>query len=117
MARAQKNSDQPHVRNRAPAIGLEQREQQLVSMAMDRAEQKFKDGTASDSLTIHFLRLATTKAELEKKKIEKEILKMSAQTNAITSTAKIEELYLGAMDAMKRYGGSINRDDSEDLDA
>lgn len=74
------------------------------------------DGTASDSLTIHFLRLATTKAELEKKKIEKEILQLGAKTDAIQSTARIEELYLGAMEAMKRYGGSINRDDSEDLE-
>ena len=85
-------------------------------MAYDRAEQKFRDGTASDSLTIHFLRLATTKAELEKKKIEHEIMKMNAQTNSIESSARIEELYLGAMEAMKRYGGSINRDDSEDVE-
>jgi len=116
VAGTRKNSDQPCVRDRAPAIGLAQRETQLVSMAYDRAEQKFKDGTASDSLTIHFLRLATTKAELEKKKIEHEIMKMNAQTNSIESSARIEELYLGAMEAMKRYGGSINRDDSEELE-
>ena len=116
MAGVRKRSDQPCVRRRAPAIGSAEREQQLISMAMDRAEQKFMDGTASDSLTIHFLRLATTKAELEKKKIEKEILQLGAKTDAIQSTARIEELYLGAMEAMKRYGGSINRDDSEDLE-
>ena len=116
MAGGRKKSDQPCVRQRAPAIGAAEREQQLISMAMDRAEQKFMDGTASDSLTIHFLRLATTKAELEKKKIEKEILQLGAKTDAIQSTARIEELYLGAMEAMKRYGGSINRDDSEDME-
>lgn len=116
VAGVKKNSDQPHARRRAPAIDPAAREQQLISMAMDRAEQKFMDGTASDSLTIHFLRLATTKAELEKKKIEHEILKMNAQTNSIESSARIEELYIGAMEAMKRYGSSINREDSEDLD-
>lgn len=116
MAGVKKNSDQPRARRRAPAIDPAAREQQLISMAMDRAEQKFMDGTASDSLTIHFLRLATTKAELEKKKIEKEIIQLNAKTNAIESSARIEELYLGAMEAMKRYGGSINREDSEDLE-
>ena len=116
MAGSRKKSDQPCVRERAPAIGLAQREQQLISMAYDRAEQKFKEGSASDSLTIHFLRLATTKAELEKKKIEKEILQLGAKTDAIQSTARIEELYLGAMEAMKKYGGSINRDDSEEVE-
>ena len=117
MAGSRKKSDQPCVRPQAPAIGPANREQQLIGMAMDRAEQKFRDGTASDSLTIHFLRLATTKAELEKKKIEKEILKMNAQTNAIESTARVEELMVNAMEAMKRYGGGINRDDDEDLEA
>lgn len=114
MAGMKKSSDQPCVRRRAPAFSSAAREQQLISMAMDRAEQKFLDGTASDSLTIHFLRLATTKAELEKKKIEHEILKMNAQTNSIESSARIEELYLGAMEAMKRYGSSINKEDIED---
>lgn len=116
MAAVKKNSDKPCVRRRAPAIGAEEREQQLISMAMDRAEQKFMDGTASDSLTIHFLRLATTKAELEKKKIEKEIAQLGAKTDAIQSSARIEELYLGALDAIKRYGGSINREDGDDLE-
>ena len=116
MAGMRKYSDQPKLRKRAPATDPAAREQQLISMAMDRAEQKFMDGTASDSLTIHFLRLATTKAELEKKKIEHEILKMNAQTNSIESSARIEELYIGAMNAMKAYGASINRDDSEDLE-
>lgn len=116
MAGSRKKSDQPYVRRRAPAIGSAEREQQLISMAMDRAEAKFMDGTASDSLTIHFLRLATTKAELEKKKIEKEILKMNAQTTALESSVRIEELISDAINAMKRYGSSINSEDGEDLE-
>ena len=116
MAGRNKSSDQPRVRPRAPATDPASREQQLISMAMDRAEQKFIDGTASDSLTIHFLRLATTKAELEKKKIEKEILQLNAKTNAIESTARIEELYIGAMNAMKHYGASINSEFSEEVE-
>lgn len=116
MAGMKKISDKPCGRRRAPAIGAEEREQQLISMAMDRAEQKFMDGTASDSLTIHFLRLATTKAELEKKKIEREIAQLSAKTDAIQSSQRIEELYMGALDAIKRYGGRINKEDDEDLE-
>lgn len=116
MAGKKTGSSQPCVRPRAPAPDPAAREQQLISMAMDRAEQKFMDGTASDSLTIHFLRLATTKAELEKKKIEKEILQLSAKTNAIESSARIEELYIGAMNAMKHYGASINSEYSEEVE-
>lgn len=116
MAGKRTGSGQPCVRPRAPATDPASREQQLISMAMDRAERRFMDDTASDSLTIHFLRLATTKAELEKKKIEHEILKMKAQTNSIESAARIEELYIGAMEAMKHYGASINSEYSEEVE-
>lgn len=116
MAGRRNSSDQPCVRPRAPAPDPAAREQQLISMAMDRAEQKFKDGTASDSLTIHFLRLATTRAELEKKKIEHEIMKMNAQTGAIESGQRAEELFAKAMDAMRHYGSSINSEYSEEVE-
>lgn len=103
------------VRRRAPATDPEEREKQLISMAMDRAEKRFMDGTASDSLTIHFLRLATTKMELEKEKTRKEIAQLAAKTEAIQSMARMEELYTDAMNAMKKYGGSINQDTGEDV--
>lgn len=103
------------VRRRAPALGIEERENQLIAMAMDRAEEKFMNHTASDTLTVHFLRLATTRMELEKEKIRKEIAQLEAKTDAIQSMAKMEELYTNAMDAMKRYGGRINQDPGEDV--
>lgn len=102
-------------RRHAPALGIEERENQLIAMAMDRAEEKFVNHTASDTLTVHFLRLATTRMELEKEKIRKEIAQIEAKTDAIQSMAKMEELYENAMNAMKRYGGSINQDVGEDV--
>lgn len=103
------------VRRRAPAVDPEEREKQLISMAMDAAEKKFLEGRASDSLTIHFLRLATTKMELEKEKTRKEIAQLAAKTDAIQSMARMEELYNDAMNAIKNYGGSINQDPGEDV--
>lgn len=103
------------VRRRAPAVGREAREEQLISMAMDRAEKRFLEGTASDSLTIHFLRLATTKMELEKEKVRKEIAQLEAKTGAIQSMARMEEVCSDAMEALTKYGGSINQDVGEDL--
>ena len=73
------------------------------------------DGTASNQLIVHYLRLATTREQLEKEKIEKEILQLDAKTQAIQSTARLEELFLKATNAMKSYGASINKDDDEDL--
>lgn len=101
------------VRRRAPSTDPEEREKQLISMAMDYAEKRFLEGKASDSLAIHFLRLATTKAELEKEKTRKEIAQLAAKTDAIQSMARMEQLYDDAMNAIKRYGKSINLDPVE----
>lgn len=110
-----KISDQPKGRRRAPALDPAAREQQLISMAVDLAEKKLLDGTASNQLIVHYLKLASTREQLEKAKIEKEIAQLEAKTNAIQSTARLEELFLKATNAMKSYGASINKDDDEEL--
>ena len=114
MAGARKNSDQPRMRRRAPALDPAAREQQLISMAVDLAEKKLMDGTASNQLICHYLKLASTREQLEKDKIRKEILQLDAKTQAIQSTARLEDLFLKATNAMKTYGASINKDDIED---
>lgn len=91
------------------------REQQLISLAVDLAEKKLLDGTASNQLICHYLKLASTREELEKEKLKKEILQLEAKTTAIQSTAKLEELFLDATNAMKRYGAAVNRDEAEEV--
>lgn len=88
----------------------------MISMAVDLAEKKLMDGTASSQLISHYLKLATTREQLEKEKLRKEILQLEAKTQAIQSTARLEELFLKATNAMKAYGSSINSDDSEDVE-
>ena len=115
MSGSKRPSNQTSTRRRAPALDPEAREQQLIAMAMDRAEKRFMEGTASDSLTIHFLRLATSKMELEKEKTRKEIAQIAAKTDAIQSLARMEEMFTAATNAMKGYGSSINQDVEEDV--
>ena len=55
-----------------PALSPEARENQMIALAVDLAEQQLIDGTASAQVITHFLKLGTTKAELEKEKIRKE---------------------------------------------
>lgn len=87
----------------------------MISLAVDLAEKKLMDGTASNQLICHYLKLASTREQLERDKIRKEIDQLDAKTQAIQSTAKLEELFLEATNAMKRYGSSINRDDDEEV--
>lgn len=88
-----------------PAMTPEARESQLVSLAVDLAEQQLRDGTASSQVITHYLKLGTMrhKAEMEKLKRENELLQ--AKTESLKAAQKNEELFKEAMDAMKRYSG------------
>lgn len=111
MASRNKNSDGTLQRKFAPAVDPEARENQLIHMAIDAAEEKFLNGTAPNQLILHYLKLATTKNQLEKEKLRKENLLLEAKTEAMKSAAKSEELYANAIQAMRIYSGSLTRED------
>ena len=97
-------------RRRAPAMTLEDREDQLVLLAVNLAEQKLLDGTASNSLINHYLTLGSTKAKLEREKLAKENELLKAKTNQIRSEESSEALYREVILAMTEYQG---RDEDE----
>lgn len=90
---------------RRPALSPEARENQMISLAVDLAERQLQEGTASSQVITHFLKLGTTKAELEKEKLERENELLRAKTESLQSAQRIEELYENAIKAMQRYGG------------
>lgn len=94
-----------------PALTPEARENQLISLAMDRAEEQLRDGTASSQLITHFLKLGTTKAELEKEKLAQENKLLEAKTENLQSIKHIEDVYENAIKAMQRYSGNGEPDE------
>ena len=98
-------------RKRAPASTPEAREQQLISAAYDLAEQQILDGTASPSVINHFLKLGSSRMELENEKLRQENELLRAKTEAIESQKRVEELYLEALSAMRLYSGNDDVDD------
>lgn len=100
-----KRATEQRKRSRRPATNPEAREQQLISAAIDLAEQQILDGTASSQVITHFLKLGTMKhkEEMEKIKLENELTR--AKTESLKRSEHIEELYTEALEAMKRYGG------------
>jgi hypothetical protein len=88
-----------------PALTPEDRENQLISLAMDRAEQQLRDGTASSQVITHFLRRGTIEAELQLEKLKKENALLEAKKNAIESAENMEKVYSEAIKAMQRYRG------------
>ena len=98
-----------------PAMSPEAREQQLTSLAVDLVEQRLIDGTASAQETVHFLKLASqkTKLELERARLENELIK--AKTQSIRDQADMKVLYKDAIEAMRRYSGH-GSDEEDDID-
>lgn len=97
-----------------PAISEEAREKQLISLAVDRAEQQLREGTASSQIIVHFLKLATTKAELEKEKLRNETKLMEAKAKAIASADEMKKIAEDAIKAMREYKGYGDPDEYEE---
>ena len=94
-----------------PARTKEGRENQLIALAFDVAEERMRDGTASSQLITHFLKLGSMREEkeLEKLKYENELLK--AKREALESDRRIEDLYRKAINSMRIYQGNTDSDD------
>lgn len=88
-----------------PGLTPESRENQLISLAVDLAEQQLRDGTASSQVITHYLKLGSTKERLEKEILEKQRDLIVAKTNSMQSADRMEKLYKNAIDAMRNYSG------------
>ena len=59
------------VRKVRPALTPEARENQLISRAVDLAEQQLLNGTASSQVITHYLKLGSMKERIEQEILEK----------------------------------------------
>ena len=110
MGRRKKNSDGSSEvtifdRPLPPARTLEEREDQLIALANERAEEQLRNGTASSQVIVHFLRLGSTRNQIELEKLRKENELLKAKAHAIESGERMEELYAEAIKAMGHYRG------------
>lgn len=99
-------------RKRRPGTTVGARENQMISLAMDCAEERIRSGKASDSLLVHYLKLGSKRAQLEQEKLENENELLRAKTSAIESSRESSEKYEEAIRAFKSY--SIDVGDEED---
>ena len=81
---------------------------------MKLVEKRLLEGTASSAETTHFLKLATSKNELEKTKLEEENKLLRAKTETLQNAKRYEEMYGKVIAAMKKYNG-LGEDDEYDF--
>ena len=102
---ARKRPSQAKETPRRPATTPEAREQQMVSLAMDLAEEQMRNGTASSQVITHMLKLGSSRERLEQQRLEHENELTRVKIEALESQKRIEELYDNAIKAMRSYAG------------
>lgn len=98
-------------RKRKPAATVEDRENELISLAVNLAEQQLREGTASAQVITHYLKLGSTKERLEKEMMKEQKKLLEAKTENLKSAKRVEELYENAIKAMKSYAGTTESDE------
>ena len=83
MAKVKAASSSSSTRKRRPALTPEARENQMIALAVDLAEKQLMEGTASSQVITHFLKLGSSKAELEREKLAMENELIRAKTESI----------------------------------
>lgn len=115
MAKVNKRGTSSEAAKMRPALTPEARENQLIYLATELAEQQLRDGTASSQVITHYLKLGSSKERIEKEILEKQKELITAKTESLQSNKRIEELYAEAITAMRNYGGRGDEsDESED---
>ena len=109
-----KNAQNTSKRRRPPAISAEAREKQLIALAVDKVEERMMNGTATASEYVHFLKLASTKEQLELEKLRQENEVLKAKTEVMKSMKRSEAAYEEALNAFKLYNGTLNNGDSDE---
>lgn len=96
---------------RRPATTSQGRENQLIALAVDLAEKQLLDGTASAQVISHYIKLGSTREQLEQDRLAQENELLKARVEALQSQKRIEELYESALNAMRTYSGQDLDDD------
>jgi len=104
-------ASQPKTPKTRPALTPEARENQMISLAVDLAEQQLIDGTASSQVITHYLKLGSMREKLERERLEEENRLLKAKTKAIESAEEIKTLYEDALKAMRNYSGQGEPDE------
>lgn len=111
MAKVKSSGASSTKRRMRPALTPEGRETQMISLAMDAAEQQLLDGTASSQVITHFLKLGSMREQLETERLRKENNLLEAKTKAIAATEDAKVLLEKALRAFTEYSGEAGSDD------
>lgn len=116
MAKVRASSPSTTSKRGRPAITPEARENQLISLAVDLAEQQLREGTASSQVITHYLKLGSMREKLEREKLEEENKLLRARTKAVENDEASKVRYELVIAALRDYNGLGNMGGQDDAD-
>lgn len=105
---AKQKKDEKEIVPLKPARSPKRREEQLTALAMNLAEKRLREGTASSAEIVHFLKLGSPKEKLEREILERQRDLLEAKAEQVRSERTNEEIYEKALSAMRGYSRTID---------
>ena len=111
MKKSDKSTAKKH---EAPALTLETRENQLVALAMNLAEERLRDGKATSQEIVYFLKAGAPDEKLKRQLLEAQAELAQAKAAAIKAEKQNAELFAEAIAAFKDYSGETYEESEPD---
>lgn len=116
MATRRQSGQEPGSNSIRPASTPEQRENQLIALAVDLTERQLREGTASAQVITHYLKLGSSREKLEQERLSHEVGFLKIKGEALASEKRVESLYAEAISAFKAYSGNPDPEQPEEED-
>lgn len=94
------------IKEARPQASPENREQQMIGLAVNLAEKQLRDGTASPSVINHYLKLGSTRENIEREMIEKQSKLLDAKVESIINASKGAQSNEELLEALRSYSPS-----------
>lgn len=88
-----------------PSLTPEGRENEIIALAYDAAEEQIRNGTASSQILTHFLKMGAARERLEREILAEQRKLVAAKTESLESDKTRKADYDKVIAAMKKYSG------------
>lgn len=112
MATQERKKSTP--RRGRPATDPLAREQQITAKAVDLVERQIEEGTASAQVLTHYIKMGSSREELEQMRLRQENELLKARIKALETAEDSAEMYKNALNAMRSYAGADDYDEYDD---
>lgn len=105
MATRRVNDPKRRTTRMPPATTPEERENQLINLSYNVAEEQLLSGQVSAQVLSYYLKLGSSREKLEQERLAMEVELLAAKREQLESQARFEVLVEDALNAMRSYSG------------